>query len=101
MAEATSPGELTDVIIASHAESLRAARGTLDQNAVARAISTLRSAGRLLVTASGTSLPVATDAAYRLTMSGLTAQHSADSYSSVLLAGLLALDMPSSGSSHP
>lgn len=89
LAEATSPAQLTDVIITSHGESLRAAHGTLDQDAVAQAISTLRSTRRVLVTASGTSLPVATDAAYRMTISGLTAQHSADSYSSVLLAGLL------------
>lgn len=92
LTEAANPAELTDVIITSHAESLRAAHGTLNQLALARAISTLRSARRVLVTASGTSLPVATDVAYRLTMTGLTAQHSADSYSSVLLAGLLGAD---------
>lgn len=89
LTEASTTAELTDVIIASHAESLRAAHGTLDQAAVTEAIRTLRSARRVLVTASGTSLPVATDVSYRLTMSGLTVQHSADSYSSVLLAGLL------------
>lgn len=92
LSEAHSPGKLTDVIISSHADSLRAAHGTLNQAAVAKAISALRSARKVLITASGTSRPVATDAAYRFTTAGVTVQHTEDSYSAVLLAGLLDAD---------
>lgn len=89
LTQVSNSAELAQVVIASHAESLRAVQGTLDAEALSRAVRALRQAGRVLLTASGTSLPVATDAAFRLTTSGLTVQHTADSYSSVVLAGLL------------
>lgn len=89
LAEVTTISELTETIAASHIESLHAVRGTLSAGTLEQAVGSLRDAGRVLVTASGTSLPVATDAAYRLTMSGLTVQHTADNYSSVVLAGHL------------
>lgn len=89
LSEARTVKELTNVIIASHAESLKAAHGTLDAAALEAAVQALDGADRILITASGTSQPVAHAAAYRLTLSGLTVQHSEDSYSSVLLAGLL------------
>lgn len=89
LAEVRTAKDLTDVILASHVESLRAAQDTIAPSTLAAAAQRLRNAGRVLLAASGTSLPVAADAAYRLTMGGLTVQHSADDYSSVVLAGLL------------
>ncbi len=89
LSQAHSVADLIDVVTASHAESLTIARGTVDSTALAEAVGLLRRAGRVLVTASGTSLPIAEDAAYRLTMSGVTTQHSADTYTAILLAGQL------------
>ncbi|WP_191089877.1 MurR/RpiR family transcriptional regulator [Nesterenkonia ebinurensis] len=89
LSQSTTSAELTEVIVASHAESLRAVHGTLNQHNLARAISTLRTARRVQATAAGTSLPVAADAAFRLTFAGLAVQHTEDSYSAVLAAGLL------------
>lgn len=87
ISRAGSAEEVIDLISASHIRSLQAARSTLDPADIERAGALLTEARRVLLAASGTSLAVAADAAFRLTLNGLTVQHSADSYSAVLLAG--------------
>ncbi len=87
--QAGSAAEIMELISASHSRSLQAARQTLRAEDLQRAAGLLAGAGRVLLAASGTSLAVASDAAFRLTLNGLTVQHSADGYSAVLLAGQL------------
>lgn len=86
---AGSAAEVMELISASHARSLRAVQQTLRTEELQRAAELLGGARRVLLAASGTSLAVASDAAFRLTLNGLIVQHSADSYSAVLLAGQL------------
>lgn len=89
ISRAGSAQEVIDLISASHIRSLQVARSTLEPTDIERAGTLLTGARRVLLASSGTSLAVAADAAFRLTLNGLTVQHSADSYSAVLLAGQL------------
>lgn len=89
LSEAAGMAELAETVLGSHAASIRAIRGTLDVDALDRAVRLLNGAGRVLVAGSGTSSAVALDAAYRLSSIGLMVQAPVDHVSAMTVARLL------------
>ncbi|HEY3505265.1 MAG TPA: MurR/RpiR family transcriptional regulator [Actinocatenispora sp.] len=89
LSEAADLAQITETVLTSHAASVGAIRGTLDADALRRAVDLLDRAGRVLVAGSGTSAAVAVDAAFRFTSIGLMVQAPTDHVSALVVARLL------------
>lgn len=89
LTEAADLTQITETVLTSHAAIVGAIRGTLDADALRRAVDLLDRAGRVLVAGSGTSAAVAVDAAFRFTSIGLMVQAPTDHLSALVVARLL------------
>lgn len=76
-------------VLAETGNALNQAAAAVDQAAFDKAVDVLLAAGRILVSGVGTSLPVATDAAYRLQLAGLPTLFYDDNHRQHVAASLL------------
>lgn len=76
-------------VLLETATALRQAAHSIDTETFAQAVDLLCAARRILVTGVGTSAPVAADAAYRLTLAGVSAMSVVDAHGQHVAAALL------------
>lgn len=79
-------------VLSETADALRQAASAVDEDIFTKAVELLGSARRVLVAGIGTSSPVAADAAYRLTLAGISATSITDAHGQHVAAALLTTD---------
>jgi RpiR family carbohydrate utilization transcriptional regulator len=89
LTESSTVDEVTELVLASHANSIRATRATLDQEQLRAAVALLAAADTILAFGVGTSTAPAADAAYRWTAIGRRAHAPRDGRTAQLHARLL------------